>query len=64
MSKHYMSRNIRKRTLGHIRTEKIQINLRICAARSEPSLCALKIANDAEFFNGDSDQPARIRRLI
>ena len=63
----YMSRNDRKRTFGKVRPAKIQIRLRICAVWSESSLCAFWIAKDAKFLhadNEDSDQTARMRRLI
>ena len=36
-----MSRNVRKRTFGHVRPAKIQISLRIRAVWSESSLAAI-----------------------
>ena len=62
-----MNRNIRKRTSGHVRQAKIQIVLRIRTVYSESSLCAFWKAKDAKFLhadNEDSDQTARMRRLI
>ena len=46
---------------------KIQIRLHIRAIESKSSLCAFWIAKDTTFFqaqNEDSDQTARMRRLI
>ena len=63
----YLSRNVRKRTFRHVRPAKIQIRLRIRAVWSESSLVAFWIAKDAKFLhadNEDSDQTARVRRLI
>ena len=62
-----MSLNIRKRTLGHLRPAKIQINLRIRAVWSESSLVAFWIVKDAKFLHADnenSNHTARMRRLI
>ena len=62
-----MSRNVRKRTLGYVRPAKIQITLRIHAVWIETSLGVLLIAKDANFLqadNEDSDQTARMHRLI
>ena len=62
-----MGLKIRKRTFGHVRPVKIQISLRIRAVWSESSLNAFWIAKDAKFLyadNEDSDQTARMRRLI
>ena len=50
-----------------MRPAKIQIRLRECAVWSESSLGAFWIAKDAKFLradNEDSDQIARMRRLI
>ena len=63
----YMSRNVQKRTLVHVRPAKIQISLRIRAVWSESSLGVFWIAKDANFLHADhedSDQTARMRRLI
>ena len=62
-----MSHNIRKGTFEHVRPVKIQIRLRIRAVGSESSLGAFWIGKDAKFLhadNEDSDQTARMRRLI
>ena len=45
-----MSRNVRKRTLEHVRPAEIHISLRIRAGWSEFSLSAFWIAKDAKFF--------------
>ena len=61
------SRNIMKRTFGHVRPVKILIRLRMRAVWSESSLGASWIAKGAKFLhadNEDSDQTARLRRLI
>ena len=62
------SHNVRKQTFCHERSERISISLRIRAGWSEPSLDAFWIAKDEEFFlhadKEDSDQTARVRRLI
>ena len=53
--------------LPYVRTAKIQIRLRIRAVWSESLLGAFWIAKDAKFLhagNEDSDQTARMRRLI
>ena len=50
-----LSRNVRKRTFGHVRPAKIQISLRICAGWSESSLGALWIAKDAKYLYADSE---------
>ena len=50
-----MSSNVIKRTVGHIRREKIQINLRIRAVWSESSLGELWTAKDAKYIHVDSD---------
>ena len=60
-------RNVRKRTFGHMRPTKIQISLRIRTVWSESSLGAFWVVKDANFLhadNKDSDQTARMRRLI
>ena len=61
------SHNIGKRTFGHVRPAKIQISLRIRTVWSESWLAACWIAKDTKFphaYNEDSDQSARMRRLI
>ena len=61
------NRNVKKRTLGHVRPVKIQISLRECAGWSESSLVAFWIAKDTKFLQADSedsDQTERMRRLI
>ena len=63
----YTNRNVRKRTFAHVRPVKIQISLRTHTVRSESSLGTFWIALDAKFLhadNEDSDQTARMRRLI
>ena len=58
---------IRQRTFGHVRKAKIRISLRIRAVWSESSLGAFWVAKDTTFLhadNEDSDQAARMRRLI
>ena len=62
-----MNRNVRKRIFGHVRPAKIHISLRMCAFCSESSLSEFWIAKDAKSLhadNKDSDQTARMRRLI
>ena len=62
----YMSRNVRKRTLG-MRPAKIHFSLRIRAVWSESSLVTFWTAKDVKFLhadNKDSNQTVRIRRLI
>ena len=62
-----MSPNMRNGTFGHVGPAKIQISLRIRAVWSESSLGAFCIVKDAKFLhadNEDSDQTARMRRLI
>ena len=62
----HMSRNVRKRAFGHVRPAKIQISLRIFAV-SQSSQGAFWLAKDANFLNADnedSDQSARMHRLI
>ena len=62
-----MNRNVRKRTFWYVRPTKTQISLRIRAVWSESSLSAwrnfvfLAIQN---ALSEDSDQTARMRRLI
>ena len=61
-----MFRSVKKH-LGLLRPAKIQISLRIRTVWSESSLDAFWIANIAKFLyadNEDSDQNARMRRLI
>ena len=62
-----MSRNVRQRTFGHVRPTKIRINLRVLAVLSESSPGSFWIAKNAKFLyadNKNSDQTARIRRLL
>ena len=62
-----MNHSVRKRSFGHVRQAKIQISLRIRAVWSESSLGAFWIAKDGMFLqvdNEDSDQTARMQRLI
>ena len=51
----HRSRNVRKRTFGHVRPVKIQISLRISAVWSESSLGAFRIAKDAKFLYADNE---------
>ena len=68
----YLCRSVRERTfenpwLSKIGPAKIQISLRIRTVRSKSSLGPFLIAKDARFLhadNEDSDQTARMRRLI
>ena len=46
-----MSRNVRKRTLAHVRPEKIQIR----AVWSESSLGAFWAVEDSKFLHGDNE---------
>ena len=67
LSNRPMYRYVRKHTFGHVRPAKIQISLGICAFWPEQSLHAFWIVKDAKFLradNKDSDQTARIHRLI
>ena len=64
-----MNRNVENRTCGHMRPAKIRISLRIRAVWSESSLGAILITKGTckqGFFMHyeDSDQTARMRRLI
>ena len=62
-----MTRNVRKRTFGHVRPAKIQISLRKCAGWSESSLGAFWVAKATKFLhadNEDSDQTVRKRKLF
>ena len=62
-----VSRHVRKRYFRHVRPVKIQISLRIRAAWSESTLgvfCIAKGANCLDADNEDSDQTARMYRLI
>ena len=66
-SQYYRTRNGKKRTFGHVRPAKIQISLCIRAVWSESSLGPFWIAKHARFHHvehEDSDQTARMRRLI
>ena len=54
-----MTRNVSKRTLGHARPTKIQINLRIRAVGLKSSFGAFWIAKDTKCihaYNTDTDQ--------
>ena len=51
LAEHKMSRNVRKRTFGHVRTATIHISLSIHAVLPEYSLNALWIPNDADFLH-------------
>ena len=56
-----------KRAFWHVRRTKTQISLRICAVRSESSLSAWRNLASLAIQNApseDSDQTARMRRLI
>ena len=57
-----ISRNVWKLPLGHMRTAKIQIRLRIRAVWSESSLCAFWIGKDRKFLYEDNED--WMRRLI
>ena len=62
-----MSQNVRKHTFRLERPMKLQIRLCICVVWSESSLGTFWIAKGALFLhvdNEDSDQAARMRRLI
>ena len=62
-----MSGNFRNHTVRHVRPGKIQISLRIRAVWSESSLSAIQTAKGVKFLqadNKDSNQTARLRRLI
>ena len=60
-----MSRNVRKRTFWHVRLTKIQISLCIRAALSEFAVHMMKLHHWlSKFRHEDSDQTARMRRLI
>ena len=66
-SQKQMSPTVRKHISGNGRPVKIQISLCIRAVWSESSLGALWIAKNTNFLhadNEDSDQTARMRRLI
>ena len=63
----YMSRNVRKRTSGHVHPAKIKISLSFRAVWSESSLGIFWIAKNAKFLradNEDFDQTAWTHRLI
>ena len=62
-----MSRNVRKRTFGHVPSTKTQISLRIRAVWSESSLSAWSNFASLAIQNApseDSDQTAQMRSLI
>ena len=62
-----MSLNARIPTLGHVRPAKVPVSLCIPAVCKESPLGAFWIAKDAKFLhadNEDSEQSARMRRLI
>ena len=50
----YVSRNVRKRTFGHVRPEKIPISLRIRAVWSESLLGAFWITKYAKFLHAEN----------
>ena len=50
-----MSLNVRKRTFGHVRPEKIQNSLCIYAVWSESFLGASWKAKNAEFLHADNE---------
>ena len=50
-----MSRNVRKRTSGHVRPAKIQISLRIRAVWSESPLGAFLIAKGVNFLHAGTE---------
>ena len=50
-----MSRIVRNRTSGHVRSAKILISLRIRAGRTESSLGTFWIAKDAKFLPADKE---------
>ena len=63
----HFNRYMGKRIFWTVRPVKIQISLRIRAARSESSLDAFWLAKDVNFLqadNEDADRTARMRRLI
>ena len=63
----YSNRNVRKRTLGHVRPEKTQISLRIHEVWLESSLSSRRNFASLAIQNAsseDSDQTARMRSLI
>ena len=63
----YLSPNVRKRTFWHVRPMKTQISLRIHAVWLESSLSAWRNFASLAIQNApreDSDQTARMRRLI
>ena len=62
-----MIRNGRKCTFGYVHPAWIQISMRIRTVWSESLLDAFGIAKNAKFLhadNEDSEQTARMRRLI
>ena len=58
----YQSRNVRKRTFGHVHPVKIQISLRIRAVWSECSLGAFWIAIGAKFLRADNEDSGHTAR--
>ena len=60
----YMGRKVRKRTFVHVRSANIQVRLRIRAVRSGASFWIAKDARVIHADNEDSDQTARMRKLI
>ena len=63
----WTNRNVRWRTCGPVRQAMIQLSLYISTVWSESSVGAVWIARDVKFLravNKDSDQTARMRRLI
>ena len=59
-----LSRNVRKRIVGHVRPAMIRITLCLRFVRSASSLSTHWITKYAKYLHEDSDQTARIRRLI
>ena len=57
-----MTRNVRKRTFGHVRPAKIQISLRFRAEWSESSMRASSIAKDAKFLRADKKDSSQTAR--
>ena len=63
----YTGRDVKNRTFWHVRPTKTQISLRIRAVWSDSLLSALRNFVSLAIQNApneDSDQPARMRRLI
>ena len=60
----HKSRCTTKLTKRYVRPAKTQISLGIRPVRSEPSLCALKIAKDPRFLHADSDDSYQTGRML